>query len=279
MRRFVVPALALLGVVAVAGLRNTDRAVDEAPVSAERGTAEPLSPESVASAVAAASAAQMAGAADTTPPSKAAEVSRLVRMGTPADAWAAYQLLAACVRARKIAEQLPTTPPGITRTWMRKEPKPGVVCGDISPGQIASRASYLEPAAKAGLAGAAMAFLREGPTGQPELDMDAAPDSPGVAEWMQRSRSYVRQAAENGEREAIFNMSNFHQFTAPDHAQALRYFAAYVELTRDSTAPRPGRDITDAQTFALLKQGLTDPQIAEAMASGKQLAERVQQRR
>ena len=87
--------------------------------------------------------------------SNAAEVDRLVATHDAHDAFTAYQLIRTCLNARR--DQL------VVAEWAAnndKSPVPSVskACGDLSPGQIASRIQYLGVAAKAGVHGAAGAL-------------------------------------------------------------------------------------------------------------------------
>lgn len=200
------------------------------------------------------------------------QVQQLVAAGTPAASFAAYQLLARCERARRVAEQLPQAMMPATRAWMVKEEKPATACGDLSPGQTASRLQYVELAAQADVPGAAMAFLTEGPYGDASLNETARPEHPAVHAWMQRSRAYVKQAADRGELQAIGNMSNYYQFTSPNPALALRYYAAQLALTQ-SRLDAQGRRMAD-QALQQLQQGLTPAVIEAEMQAGRALARR-----
>lgn len=115
-----------------------------------------------------------------------------------------------------------------------------------------------------------MAFLKEGPFGDPALNNAASLNDPSVVEWMARSREYVRQAAEKGDREAIGNMSNYYQFVEVDHYKALMYYSASLELMPNSV--RQAREITISQTLQLLGRGLTESRANDAVVAGKKLA-------
>lgn len=198
------------------------------------------------------------------------QVQQLVAAGTPTASFAAYQLLARCERARRVAEQLPHAALPATHAWMEKEDRPATACGDISPGQTASRLQYAERAAQAGVPGAAMAFLQEGPYGDAMLNATAQPEQPAVRDWMARSRAYVKLAADNGELAAISNMSNHYDFSDPQPALALRYYAAQIEMTRQRLDAHSLATVQ--QTFARLQRGLPQPVIDAEMQAGQALA-------
>jgi hypothetical protein len=203
---------------------------------------------------------------------KADDIDRLLASGKPEDAFTAYNLIHACLRARSIETELPSAASPETRQWMEQEPKPGEACGNITPGQIVSRAQFAERAAQAGVRGAAMAYLMEGPRGDLALNMQAQPDDPVIAEWMQRSRAYVREAAERGELQAIGNMSNYYQFDQIDHAESLRYFVAQMEIMKPTLTPERQRSFD--QIVALLSKNLSSEEIAAATEAGKRLVDR-----
>lgn len=235
-----------------------------ATASANPRLAEPRTPAAVPPPVLAEAASRPEAV------SLSRQVQQLVAAGTPAASFQAYQLLARCERARRVAEQLPQATLPATRAWMEKEEKPDTACGDISPGQTASRLQYAERAAQAGVPGAAMAFLQEGPYGDEMLNATAQPEQPAVRDWMVRSRAYVKLAADNGDLAAISNMSNHHDFSDPQPALALRYYAAQIEMTRQRLDARSLATVQ--QTFARLQRGLPQPVIDAEMQAGQALA-------
>ncbi len=201
--------------------------------------------------------------------SKAERIAALLATAAPAAFFEAYEIIAACVRVQAVAQQRGAAVLPETRHWMEQVPTPDTACGDISPGQIASRAQYLEVAAKAGIRGAAMAYLHEGPLGDPALNASANVAEAHVAEWMRRSRAYVRQAADQGEIEAIANMSNYYQFTEINQPMALKYFAAQLELM--SAAQKQAQAVSIQQAIDMLQSGLSEGGALEAVAAGRAL--------
>ena len=110
------------------------------------------------------------------------KVDRLSRSADPVDAFAAYQLVTACIWARdhegwmahhilpSDRELLPTTQQA---------------CGDIASDQIQSRLRWLERAALAGVHHAATEMLKEGPDGL-GVSGSSDIDAPENAAWKQR---------------------------------------------------------------------------------------------
>ena len=155
----------------------------------------------------------------------AAEVDRLVATHNPTDAFAAYRLIRNCMNARR--DQL------VVAEWAAnndksKVPSVSAACGDLSPGQVASRNQYLSLAAKAGINGAAGALAEEGPRGDGVV-MSIAPDDAEQAAYIQAVKEAVAAGAAAGDYWSLLSMSNSYDIAdsgKPDYVAALKYFVA-----------------------------------------------------
>jgi len=120
--------------------------------------------------------------------SKFAEFERLAKSGKPSDAYRAWSLAAGCEAAVQWKAVLQAQPNAMdTRQATDKLPSREAACGDLSPGQIASRVQYIVTASRAGVHGAAMNLISfEGPDG---LLHTYSRDDP---EWMQLEHDAVQ---------------------------------------------------------------------------------------
>ena len=140
----------------------------------------------------------------------AARVERLVRADTPHEAYAAFGLLARCVRAREFDSYLKSLPMergldalrasyGDGRRWLRE------ACGDLSMAQLAARVEWVDKAARGGVPGAASAWIEQGPFGDKSA-LDQRPDDPLVVEWVQQAVARVKSGATHDDIESIVQL-------------------------------------------------------------------------
>jgi len=99
--------------------------------------------------------------------SKSAEFDRLAGTGNPSDALRAYRIAANCQHVMVWQTLLKQSPNAMTiQEHIASLPKVEDACGDLSPGQRASRAQYIAKASLAGVHGAlANLIMFEGPQG------------------------------------------------------------------------------------------------------------------
>ena len=210
-------------------------------------------------------------------PSRAAEVARLWASADSRDAWHAYQLVDACVRAREVEASAAALPLGPPTAAAREAMASGwesaaQVCDDISAAQIAQRLHHLDVAAAAGVPGAAVALAAEGPFG----DRDALaqrPDDPLVVAWKQRVVELMQASAKNGDKDALLALANQYRsadgLVARDPQRALAYWAAQRDIAHAAGA-RTSRGA--GKIAAAWSEGLSEEQIAAAIADGQTLA-------
>ena len=106
--------------------------------------------------------------------SKREEVLRLSRSPDPSQKLLAYELIRACITARRDDQYVAERAADGGKTPVQPS---STVCGDIDPGQIASRRQLLTVAAQAGVHHAAAYLADEGSTGQgysTDTDVDSA---------------------------------------------------------------------------------------------------------
>jgi hypothetical protein len=142
--------------------------------------------------------------------SLAVRVERLARTGSPRDAFAAFGLLARCVRAHEFDTHLKSLPMargldtlrasyGDGRRWLRE------ACSDLSTSQIDARIGLVEKAALAGVPGAASAWIEQGPFGDKSA-LDQRPGDPLVTAWVEQAIAWVKSGATHDDIESIVQL-------------------------------------------------------------------------
>jgi hypothetical protein len=186
--------------------------------------------------------------------SLAGQVAALAQQGTPQAAYTAYDILARCNWARLTAANA-------VQHGMKD--RSAEVCGDLSPGQLASRTVLLERAAEAGVHGAAVAYMREvwGTTdASTPVDVHAAA----------AAQRFMHIAAEHGDSDALLVLSGTAQ-EHHDYAAAMRYLVAFNEAFKQKEGkPYPSYEIAAAQ---LAKQaGFDLGKVNKLVAEGHAMA-------
>ena len=206
--------------------------------------------------------------------SKSAEMKRLGDTGNPVDAYRAYRLAADCVQTRlwqtQVQQQSNSTEP-LLRAHLAKHPKVEQVCGDLSPGQIASRSQYLRTAALAGVHGAFQALMMyEGPQGMLATYADDAEWKALERDALQASLRTADPAALLGRSDFLLNCENqYDKDCKPDIEQVLKYWVA----ARDARALARGEPLPAANDPVTARYSkLLPSEVAErAIAQGRQL--------
>lgn len=140
----------------------------------------------------------------------AARVERLARSETPTDAFAAFGLLARCVRAHEFDSHLKSLPMAPALDAMRSAYGDGgrwlrEACSDLSTAQLDARIGLAERAARGGVPGAASAWIEQGPFGDKSA-LDQRPDDPLVVEWVQQAIAWVKSGATHDDIESIVQL-------------------------------------------------------------------------
>lgn len=206
--------------------------------------------------------------------SKSDEFNRLVRSGKPADAYIAYKLAASCEATTAWAALAKQAPPEVQKLVESKTPES--VCGDLSPGQRATRLELLRLSLEAGVHGALASLdSTEGPHGV----LKTIPEGP---EWYKTQRAAIDAAVKTADPYALLSRSSYYMncrhADAPgpcepsdaDKAKALMYWAAYEEAKTADKMPPPPKSGTDAVVARYSKT--LPPEVAQkAISDGKTL--------
>ena len=198
------------------------------------------------------------------------KVDRLGRSADPVDAFAAYQLVTACVWARDhegwMAHHILPGDRGML-------PTPQQACGDIASDQIQSRLRWLERAALAGVHHAATEMLREGPDGLGLSNSDI--DAPENASWKQRVDAALEAGVQTCDPDSLESRVNAYengQGVALDRAKALTYWVAYMEC-RQRLVGQPSAILANGDSVTQrMGHSLSADQIAQAITAGHALA-------
>jgi hypothetical protein len=198
------------------------------------------------------------------------KVDRLGRSADPVDAFAAYQLVTACVWARDHEGWMAHHILPSDRAML---PTPQQACGDIASDQIQSRLRWLERAALAGVHHAATEMLREGPDGLGMSNSDI--EAPENASWKLRVEAALDAGVRTCDPDSLESRVNAYengQGVAPDRAKALTYWVAYMEC-RQRLVRQPSSILANADSVTQqMGRSLSADQIAQAVAAGHALA-------
>jgi len=198
------------------------------------------------------------------------KVDRLGRSADPVDAFAAYQLVTACVWARDHEGWMAHHILPSDRAML---PTPQQACGDIASDQIQSRLRWLERAALAGVHHAATEMLREGPDGLGMSNSDI--EAPENASWKLRVEAALDAGVHTCDPDSLESRVNAYengQGVAPDRARALTYWVAYMEC-RQRLVGQPSSILANADSVTQqMGRSLSADQIAQAVAAGHALA-------
>jgi hypothetical protein len=148
-------------------------------------------------------------------PSPGARVELLLASADPQDAFRAWRLLERCHLSGNAA-----------------------VCRGITAAQLRLRLERLEVAARAGVPGAATAFVGQGPFGDKSA-LTQRPDDPLVAQWIRDAEALIREAARRDDVAAITQLGWLAVHW--DMAGAER-FSALVASAHEWHALAPERD-------------------------------------
>lgn len=134
-------------------------------------------------------------------------VEQLLKRGTARDRYQAFNLLARCAHAADFDRYLTSLPPGAETARLRERYGDGSVriaaaCGDLSPRQVEQRIDLVAAAADQGVAGAASAWIEEGPYGD-RTALTQRPDDPLVVAWVEQAIERVLAATRHSDTEAI----------------------------------------------------------------------------
>jgi hypothetical protein len=212
--------------------------------------------------------------AEDAPPSLHVQVERLLATHDPRDAFAAYYLIAGCAAFNiehdalvfdkdELKHWKGNTLPGYRAMTAPEKERQTRVCDGMTERERQSRLDYLAVAVAADVRGAAIAYAREGPFGDPSA-LQTRPDDPLVQEWKSRAARQLAYAAEtDADLFALGYLAaeNFNGsgLTAQNPLLAYRYNTAMAMIYADMFGPNhplakgdDGADLAPAQRDAEL---------------------------
>jgi hypothetical protein len=195
-----------------------------------------------------------------------AQVERLLATRDPADALRAYWLIANCA--------------GFNTGHGAR------LCGSLTERERQARLDYLAIALKAGVPGAATAFVAEGPFGDPSA-LQTRPDDPLVKEWKAAARAQLARAADSGTDFGALNAwatdnDIGSDITEKNPAAAYPYMLAIGLIQADLLGPD---DLLakvyaqDSDLMTALAAGLSPEQRAAGLAAARHIAGRAKEAR
>ena len=134
-------------------------------------------------------------------------VDGLIARGTARERYQAFVVLSRCAGALDFDRHLRSLPAGSDTMRLQQRYGDGAariaaVCGDLSARQIEQRIELAARAADEGVAGAASAWVEEGPYGD-KTALTQRPDDPLVVEWARQAIERVNAATRRSDTEAI----------------------------------------------------------------------------
>ena len=179
------------------------------------------------------------------------QVDRLIATRAPADAFAAYQLLANCESFNRDGDRIifdiqvassgkGDTMPGMRGLTAGEKARDARLCRGMTERMRQSRLDYLATAAQAGVPGAAIAMATEGPFGD-RTALTTRPNDPLVQQWKTSVHAQLTRAADNGDLGVLHYLAGMQTSgDAPlmsNAAEAYRYGLALGLIQRDVNGP------------------------------------------
>jgi len=217
------------------------------------------------------------------------QVQELVATGDPNKLYEAYILLADCVEFNKEHDRMvrdekgPSAENVFGYRHMTEQEKlqDAKRCGPMTERERQSRIAYLSIAAKAGVPGSAVAFLREGPFGDNSA-LETRPSDPLVQEWKALARSQLTAEAEAGIDLGAINYLASEELSGTGVFEknmrlAYRYFLALGLI--ESEVAGPNSDVAkfygdDGQLLNLVGADLSPAERAAELAAAQQIAKK-----
>jgi len=191
-------------------------------------------------------------------------INALIATRNPSDALKAYEIIEGCESRRTLFEHLSELNPVPPHLLAKK-----MQCDSITDVIRRSRYDYLSTAAYAGVPGAGSAWLRHGPSGDPEA-LRSRPNDPLVIEWKQQASALVIRDGDQGDFNALQDLMNGYGGKSPifnaDPSRELAYAMAYKDVVDLLQLGMPiTNQPTDAE-LATLAANLTPEQVSWAKA-------------
>lgn len=238
-------------------------------------------------------------APDVAPPVTLADrIDALIATRDPRKAYEAYHLLADCATFNQNGDRLIFEPeqaphhladgmlPGFRTMTEPEKRHDAVLCATMTERMRQSRLDYLAQAAQAGVPGAAMSALSEGPFGD-RTALTTRPNDPLVQEWKARTQEQlVRMADEQGDVGVLSYLSAMHaaggDIFDKDPGLAYRYGVATSLIMQELAGPdnelarlyRP-----DGGLMQNVADSMTPQERADQMVAARRIADAARARR
>jgi hypothetical protein len=234
--------------------------------------------------------------AETPEPSLSDQVDRLIATRDPANAFAAYQLLANCDSFNRDGDRIifdmPETGPskgdampGMRAMTPAEKAHEARLCRGMTERMRQSRLDYLAVAAQAGVPGAAIAMATEGPFGD-RTALATRPNDPLVQQWKTSVHAQLTRAGDAGDLGVLHYLAGMQTSGdapfAKNAAEAYRYGLALGLIQRDVNGPNDVIGTLYSARGGLLQAigaELSDEQRAAELAAATRILERDQARR
>jgi hypothetical protein len=214
----------------------------------------------------------------------AEQIDRLVATRDPADAYAAYRLLADCISFNRDGDRIVFEDNSAHRGDIRalsafEKTRDALLCAGMTERMRQSRLDYLAIAAQAGVPGAAVAMATEGPFGD-RTALATRPGDPLVQQWQADVNAQLARAAEGGDLDALHYLTGMRKngdvLLTRDAAAAYRYGLALGMIERQVNGPDDVVGKLYRADSALMREmaaELSDAQRADAVAAAGRIAE------
>lgn len=248
--------------------------------------AMPSAPSGTSSASAIASPPRPVPAAPAVPEALDARLQRLASGGAPAASWQAYRLVRACMRLQGRDGRTLAGPPSdlpVEGDPLAGIPDPAAYCAGLTERMRTGRIAWVERAARAGIEGALVALVEEGPFGDPSA-LQTRPDDPLVKEWKTHVTGLLGEQAGRGNWTGLYLLFTGFAFGNPALAVDRQSALAYGLALRDIVVRVDGLSEDQAIPFNgpfldAVRAGLSREQQAQAAAQAAAIVEIAVRRR
>jgi hypothetical protein len=212
--------------------------------------------------------------------SLAEAVDRLVASRRPSDAYEAYEMVQDCMDFMRTGRLAVPDGANDLRDATADEMKAETIhCAGMTERMKTERLVYLETAARAGVLGADLAFMRVGPFGDPTA-LQTRPDDALVVEWKKQALAQMEAQAAAGNVGSVMALMTEYQIRPEvwgrNPAQLLRYGTAMHDVFQQmfgDTEPSYSNPLSE-DVLKVMGQGLSAEQFAAAQAAGHEIAAR-----
>ena len=206
--------------------------------------------------------------------SLAERIDKLIATASPDAAYDAFLLVSDCLFFQEHGQLAFYEFPNTREMSATEKQDETELCSGMTERIKTSRLDHLATAAKAGVPGAAIRFLLEGPFGDNSA-LQTRPDDPLVQEWKKLAASQLRAQANQGNLGSLdFAYAQYaygSDAIAKDPALALTYALALRKIYDDLGVFKGGFSPYDDSRLTTLKAGMQPEQIAAAEAAAGEI--------